>query len=867
MFRRSRSRADFTEEIKAHLQLESDELKDQGWSGEEAKRRARISFGNVERAQERFYLKDRSEWLEDLWRDVKFAMRQLARNPEFASVVIIVLALGIGASTAMFAFVDAALLQPLPYARPRQLMSVNESSVQSSRWPLSYPDYVDWQRLNSSFGSLDVYSGTGFLLHAPGGTEPVQAERVSGTFFKTLGVHPVLGRDFLPGENRDGGPNVLLLSYGSWQDRFGGRRDLIGRTVDLDDAAYTIIGVLPRSFVFAPGGNVEFWVPLNHLSEHERTRSFFNFWGVGRLRDGVTRQAAAIQLNTISLQLQKEYGSPGGHLSASVVPLSEVIVGDVRSILLTLLAGACLLLAVACVNVGSLALVRSESRRREISVRGALGATRARLVRQFVTEGLLLAFFGDVAGMLLALGIIRLLTQLVPKDMAANMPFLGAAGVDRDTVLFALVVASLAALLLGAMPVLRLSLQEIRIGLSHGDRGASGALWRRLGANLVVVELAAAVVLLAGAGLLGRSLYHLLHVPLGFEADRLATIRVSIPDSSKDTNESESYKMIAQHISVLPGVQAAGMTNILPVQCDCSWDIVHFPDKPDQGESKKLEERHVSSGYMPALRASLIRGRFFTERDTNATPRVALINQSLAKTYFAGEDPLGKRIADDEDGRPAVWEIVGVVKDIHEGPLDVIDGPAEYFPINQTQDHSFTLVVRTSQDAGSILTTLVKALHVVDPNIGVSDESTMLGKIANTQSALLHRFSAWLVGGFAGVALVLGVVGLYGVVAYSVGQRTREIGVRVALGAQRGSLYRLVMQQAGWLTLAGLGIGLVSSVGTSLMMRNLLFQVQAWDVWTLVLVGLVLGLASLIATIIPARRAATVNPVQALRAE
>ena len=321
---------------------------------------------------------------------------------------------------AIFGFVDAALLEPLPYANPSRLMSVNESNVESPRWPLSYPDYLDWQRLNKSFSSLDVYSGTGYLLRTSSGAEPVQAERVSGGFFRTLGVHPMLGRDFYPGENRPGGPNVVLLSYGAWLHRFGARRDLVGQTVDLDNQAYTIIGVLPRAFSFAPSGNAEFWVPLNSFSPHEKMRTFYNFWGIGRLRDGVTAQAAQAEMTAIAKQLQQQYAMTGRDLSASVVPLAEIIIGDVRPILLTLLGGAGLLLLIACVNVASLVLVRSESRRREIAVRGALGATPARLVRQFVTEGLLLALFGSVAGVFVAGGLMKLLGRLVPKDMAAE---------------------------------------------------------------------------------------------------------------------------------------------------------------------------------------------------------------------------------------------------------------------------------------------------------------------------------------------------------------------------------------------------------------------------------------------------------------
>jgi macrolide transport system ATP-binding/permease protein len=469
----------------------------------------------------------------------------------------------------------------------------------------------------------------------------------------------------------------------------------------------------------------------------------------------------------------------------------------------------------------------------------------------------------------LAAGLMKLLARLVPKDMAANMPFLEGVGLNTHTGAFAAAVALLAALLLAATPALRLSLQKVRDGLADGDRGAAGLLWRRLGANLVVVELAIAVVLLAGAGLLGQSLYRLLRVPLGFHPDHLATMRVMAPGTVYKTDEQTQglYREIERRVSSLPGVESVGMTSMLPVECNCSTDRILFPGKTDHGEHNEVDERHVSPVYLPTLKARLLQGRFFTEADDASRPGVAVINQALARKYFPGQDPVGQRIADDEGGRPTVWEIVGVVDDVREGPLDVETWPAEYFPINQTRDHSFSLVVRTSQDAGALLPVLVSTLHQIDPSLGVSDEATMSDKVGATQAALLHRFSAWLVGGFAVVALILGVVGLYGIIAYSVSQRTREIGVRMALGAQRSSVYRLVIRQAGWLTAAGLAIGLVCSVGASMLIRNLLFGVQAWDAVTLGCVAALLGLASMAASFLPARRAASVNPVDALRAE
>ncbi len=867
VFGRRRFRDELDEEMAFHRAEAEKAFAAEGISPEAAKNAARRQFGNptVLREQSHEAVGFR---METVVQDLRFASRQIRKNPGFALTAISILALGMGVSVAIFGFVDAALLEPLPYEHPNRLADVAERSATAPRTNLSRADYEDWKRLNHSFSSLEVYSGSGFLLGTPSGVVPVPAARVSDGFFSTLGVKPVLGRGFLPGEDQPGRPKTVILTYETWMTRYGGRRDVVGQSIDLSGAAYTIVGVLPREFAFAPRGIAQFYVPLLDKNGCEQRRSCHNLFGVGRLRDGVTMEAARSEMVAIAAQLAKQYPENQGQ-SASVMPLAEIIVGNVRSILLALLGFSGLLLLIACVNVASLLLVRSEARRREIAVRGALGATPARLVRQFVTEGLLLATAGCLAGLLIAGWLMTLLTHLVPKQMVNYVPFLRIVGLNAHTAFFGAGVAVICAVLLAATPTVRLSFQDIRVGLGEGGRGAAGRLWQRLGANLVVVELAIAVVLLVSAGLLGQSFYRLLHVENGFDTTHLATVQVIAPDSTynKDAQRVELYRSIERKVSELPGVQSVGITSDLPVQCNCDTDWIRIVGKPFHGEHNEVDQRDINPTYMSALKASLVRGRLFNEQDDATRPRVILINEALAQKYFPGEDPIGKMVGNGDLSKDSMRRIVGVVRNIREGGLDDEVWPSEYYSIYQNADSFFAVAVRTAQDEKAILPSLVGALHKVDPNLGVYGETTMTDQMESTQSALLHRFASWIVAGFAVIALVLGVVGLYGVVAYSVSQRTREIGVRMALGAQRASVYKLVMRQAGWLTALGVGVGLVCAVGASVLMRKLLFGVEAWDAPTLAGVALVLGAASLAASFVPAHRAASVSPTEALRTE
>ena len=804
-----------------------------------------------------------------LLQDLRYALRQLRKSPGFAVTAMLVLTLGISASVAIFAFVDAALVKPLPFANPSRLVDVTESVAMIPRANLSYPDYLDWKRLNTVFSSMEVYNGTGFLLRTSAGTEPVPGVRVSDGFFHTLGITPELGRDFYAGEDLPAAPRTVILSYAAWQKRYSGRNNVVGEAVTLSGIPYTIVGVLPRQFQFAPRGNAEFWTTLHASDSCALRRSCHNLNGVGRLKDGLSVEMARANMKTIARQLELQYPADNRDQGASVLPLSEVFVENIRPILLVLLGGAGLLLVIACVNVSSLLLVRSESRKREIAVRGALGASRGRLIRQFMTEGIVLIAAGCLLGLVAADGAMHVLLSLISQDFMDSMPYLSGLGLNAHVLIFAVSISAFAAALFSLPPVLRLPLTKLREGLTEGGRGYAGTLWRRFGANLVVVELAIAVVLLVGAGLLGKSLHRLLHVDLGFRPDHLATLTVVLSDTTyaKDEQVVAVGRQIVSRVQSLPGVQSVGLTSVLPVSFNGNTTWIRVLGQSYNGEHNEVNQRDVSSSLLATLHAKLLRGRYFTDAEDGSKPPVVIINQALAKKYFPGQDPIGKKIADTDLAPKSIREVIGIVEDVKEGSLDSEIWPAVYYPFNQSPDGYFSLVVRTSQAEQSLLPTLVATVREIDPGIGTLDEATMADRINNSPTAYMHRSSAWLLGGFAALALLLGVVGLYGVIAYSVTQRTREIGVRMALGAQRSSVYQLILKEAGWLAGIGIGAGILCSIGAAMLMRGLLFGVQAWDVATLSAVSAVLAISALVASYVPARRAAQLDPMIALRCE
>ncbi|WP_031500002.1 ABC transporter permease [Bryobacter aggregatus] len=864
LFSRQKVEQELDEELAYHLDRQIEENLRQGLPAEEARFAALRSIGGLEQRKEE--CRDARGWnlLDELGQDLRFSLRQLRKNPGFTVVAILMLGLGICASVAIFAFVDAALIRPLPYRDPARLVGVFESIPMFEYSNLSYQDFLDWQKRNTVFASFAAYQPGGVILSTPTGVQMARGLRVTDAFFRTLGVAPLLGRDFIAGEDR----RTAILSYSTWQKRFGGRQEVLGSTLTLDGEPTLIIGVLPKDFQFAATSPSEFWLPVQPEGSCLKRRGCHNLYGVARLKDGISIETALSNVQAIASQLQQEYPQSNRDQGASLQPLSTHIVGTIRPTLLLLLTGAGLLLLIACINVASLLLVRSESRRREMAVRSAFGASSARLARQFLTEGIVLVSAGTAVGLAASYGAMQLLAGLIPEDHMARMSYLQGLSINGNVLAFTGVVACLAVFLFAITPALHLLWSRVRNGLSEGSRGSSGLAWRRLGSRLVVIELATAVVLLIGAGLLGKSFYLLLQVDVGMQPDHLATVQLATPVAKYSTvaKTTALSRELSAQLSALPGVSSVGFSTLLPVGSGGNTSWFRIIGRPFHGERNEMPNREVSPDYFKTIGARLAKGRFFLDSDDATKPKVVIVNRSMARLYFPNEDPIGKQISYHSD--PVVpMEIVGLVEDIREGPLDKAIHPTVYIPIHQSQENYFAAVVRTGQSEKAILTTLTAAIRAFDPEIATIGAATMTDLINDSQPAYLHRASAWLVGVFAAMALLLGVVGLYGVIAYSVSQRTREIGVRMALGAPRATVYRMIFNEAGSLAVFGLLLGLLAAAALSRLLSGFLFGVSSWDLSTFAGVTLVLAAAATLASFLPAHRAASVNPVEAMRSE
>jgi macrolide transport system ATP-binding/permease protein len=664
----------------------------------------------------------------------------------------------------------------------------------------------------------------------------------------------------------------VVLSHRAWKDRFRGSPDALGQTVTLQGEPHVVIGVLPPDFHFPMAGHADFWAAIRGTQPCWGARGCRSLETVARLADGVSVETAQTTMNALVQQLHEQYRDSNPE-TARVVPLPEVIFRDVRPVMLMLLGGAALLLLIACINVVSLLLARSDSRTREIAVRNALGASWSRLAMQFATEAVTLIAISSSVGLALAAVAMRLLSGLLTADMMSRMPYLQGLGLNLRLVAFTFALSAVAAAVFTLTPIVRMVAAKRFEALKEGGRGSAGVTWRRLGRTLVVAELAMAMVLLVSAGLLGKSLYRLLHVDAGFNTRQLAIVTISPasirpPSGDPKLNSGNRdqpgalARAVAQRVAALPEIQAVGYADLLPLGVGLapSSDF-QVPGRPPENVIEDHPVRRISAGYFTALQATLLDGRVFTEEEVALNRDVVIINQSARKRYFPGEDAVGKQIV---IGAPPARLIVGIVADIKDGPLETPAHPAAYIPFDQV---GFGLVARSGRPEQSLIPSLASAVREVRPDLLFQGATTMTERMNRQPSASMKRASAWLVGGFAATALVLSVVGLYGVVAYSVGQRAREIGVRMALGAQSRSVYQVVVGEAARMVIAGTALGMICALAVAWLMQRLLFGIQSWDMPTLATAAGLLVVPALLASFLPARRAALVNPVEVLRAE
>jgi len=802
-------------------------------------------------------------------KDIRFALRGLVKHPAFTAIAVITLALGIGGSTSIFTVVDAALLRGLPYKSPERLYHIWENTPKKEfpKREFSYPDYQDYQQ-NSVFEGLAAYTGGGVILSGQGDPENLNSPRVSANFFSVVGVEPVLGRTFQTGEDVQGGPKLTILSYGLWQRRFGGDPGIIGRALTLNGDSYTVIGVLPASFQFAlrPADLFVLYQP----TQNQLTRRFMHGTNlIGRLKSDKSVSDAQAELSLIASRIEKQFNDSHAGTTARIVPLQEEVVGSVRPILLVLLAAVGFVLLIACANVASLLLTRSLSRQKEVAIRSALGASRWRVIRQLLTESMLLSIVGGAAGLLIAYWGVPALVAVLPQSQLNAMPFLSALHLNAGILTFSFALSLLTGLIFGLAPALQSSKLDLNEALKEGGRQTSAGAGHRLRSAMVVTEIALAVVLLVGAGLMMKSLFRLLKTNVGFKTENVLTAFVILPpskynDSKKQINFNDQLR---ERVQSLPGVIGAGTVNILPVNGgNTTRFFVDGDPIPAPGDEIEANIRTVSDDYFTALGVPVLAGRAFDARDTENGQSVVIIGKTIADRVFAGRDPIGRKLrySSIQAGGDIV---VGVVGDVKITGLDEAVRPVLYYPFRQSASTFQNLVARTDSDPNVLAGAIRNEIRNLEPDAAILNVRTMDDMIAQTPASFMRRFPALLISIFAGVALLLASIGIYGVVSYSVSQQTHYIGVRMALGASPTDILKMVLKQGLLLALLGVGSGVLAALGLMRLLSTLLYQVSTSDVMTFATVTGALFAVALLACYLPARRATKVDPLVALRYE
>jgi putative ABC transport system permease protein len=868
LFRWAQADQELDDELRDHLERKTKEHVAQGMTQEEAHRRARLDLGGIEQTKEKCRDARRVNWIQDLIQDLRFGVRMLQKNLGFTTVAVLTLALGIGANTAVFSVVNTVLLRPLPYPDSDRLVQIWSTNPNTNRWGMwtAYPRFEDWRRQNTVFE--EMATARTWVISIKGGDHPESLFAVitSSQILQLLRVHPMLGRGFLPEEDQPGHDHVIILSYGLWQRRFGSDRGVIGRTVNVDEQHYTVIGVMAPDFRFPPdlpvSYRVDAWLPpAPDPSRNERVSN--NYYTFARLKPGVTVAQAQAEMDAINHGLADKYAADRG-LGVKVVGWQRQVGSEVRPALLILLGAISLVLMIACANVANLLLARGAARQREAALRQALGAGRARLMRQFLTESVLLAIFGGVGGLLLAYEGLDLFARLAP-----DIPRLNETMIDLQLLIFSAVLTLGTGLIFGIAPALQGYKADVQDSLKEsGSRLTMGSTRARARSVLVTAEIALALMLLAGAGLLVRSFVRLQQVDPGFNPKNLLTAFVMLPSSKypEPHRQAVFFHEVMDRITSLPGVECAGAADSAPMLTNDTGpvSIEGHPVRPDEVEIQ-AERPKITPDYFCAMGIGLLRGRTFTWADNEGSLPVAIINESAARQYWPNEDALGKRVKL-EDGSAPVWrQVVGIVGDVRQDSLVKAGRPEVYAPLLQVPVPYMVLAVRTRAEPAALTAAARHAVMAVDKDQPLFQIKTMEQVVGDSIAG--RRFQMSVLSIFATIALGLAAIGIYGLMSYTVNQRTHEIGIRMALGAKRGDVLHLVVRRGMMLAIVGVVLGTVGALLLTRFLSGMLYGVGVNDPTTLLSVAtLLIGVAAL-ATYIPARRATQVDPMVALRHE
>ena len=866
MFRRKRKQSDFNAEVEAHIALETDQLKEQGMSEEEARKAARRAFGTVTQTQEHFYEASRWRWWDMLQQDVRFTFRNLKRDRTFMLVAILILGIGIGANTAVFSVIDAVLLRPLPFYHPQSLVWIAGGDGTGGLSSISFKvtGFEELQHRNKSFQELTAYmpffGDSDYTLTGRGQPQMVSGVMVAENFFQTLGIRPAVGRLFTSEECQKGGRPAALLSYAFWRREFDADPGIAGKIVTLNKTAVTVVGVLPASFdfgsVFSPGVQMDIFVP----AVMDNMRNWGNTLAIlGRLKPGVTVAQAQAEAKILVLQIKASNHDAFYQDTATITGLRDHISGKLRRSLIVLWCAVGLILLIACVNLSNMMLARAASRSKEFAMRLALGAGRGRLIRQLLTEGLALAITGATLGLGLAFAVTRYLSH----QGSIELPLLSSVRVDGTALAWTALIAVAAAMIFGLAPALRISATNLQEALKDTGPGLSADRRHdRMRRVLLVSEVALACMLLIGAGLLLRSFLGILDIDLGFQPDRAAAISIRYDDGGKADRRGPILQQILQRVTALPGIDAAGITDMLPLGRNRSWGFAPKGKTYSKEDFPVAFVYVVTPGYFRAMGIKLLEGRDFNWQDAPSTQSVFIVNQTAARRYWPGEDPVGRL---SQGPGPGVNRVVAIVSDVSETSVEDSAVPEIYVPATQNGPAGAELVVRTSLPPDAISTSVMKTLREINPGQPAAEFRPIQQLVDHANSP--RRFVVLLVTSFALLGLLLASLGIYAVISYSVSRQTQEIGIRMALGAQKNDVLRMVVRQGLALVLAGAIIGIAGGLALMRFLSSLLYGVTPTDPLTFISVSLVLIAVALLACYIPARRAAKVDPMVALRYE